>query len=97
MTPEQKQPNNDQRLAARREAAMNPTALYNTDQTIWENTARSYRARPDGGPTMRVLEGNVWGVPKTGWVARFESTEEAERVILAAGFKFIPEEKGFRA
>jgi len=46
---------------------------------------------------MRVLGGNVWGVPKTGWVARFESTEEAERVILAAGFKFIPEEKGFRA
>jgi hypothetical protein len=31
--------------------------------------------------------------PLTGWVARFESTEEAERVLMAAGFRFIPEEK----
>ena len=75
---------------------MNPTGLCNIDRTIWEAAARRYRARPDGGPTIRVLEGNVWGVPKTGWVARFESTEEAERVLLAAGFRFIPEEKGFR-
>jgi hypothetical protein len=36
-------------------------------------------------------------IPKTGWVARFKSTEEAERVMLAAGFKFVAEEKGFRA
>jgi hypothetical protein len=35
--------------------------------------------------------------PKLGWVARFESTEEAERVLLAAGFRIMPEEKGFRA
>ncbi len=44
-----------------------------------------------------MLEGNVWGIPKTAWVARFQSTEEAERVTLAAGFRFVPEEKGFRA
>ena len=75
---------------------MDPTALYNTDPKVWKKAAKYYRARPDGGPTFRVLEGNVWSVPKTGWVARFASSEEAERVILAAGFRFVPEEKGFR-
>lgn len=78
-------------------AAMNKAALYNTDPSIWDEAARGYRARPDGGPTIRTLEGNVWGIPKLGWVARFESTEEAERVLLAAGFRFIPGEMGFRA
>jgi hypothetical protein len=82
--PEQKLSDSDQRLAARREAAVNPTVLYNTYPQVWEKAAKYYRARPDGGPTFRVLEGNVWGVPKTGWVARFASSEEAERVILAA-------------
>jgi hypothetical protein len=42
------------------------------------------RARPDGGPTIRALEGNVWGIPKLGWIARFASTEEAEHVLLAS-------------
>jgi hypothetical protein len=74
---------------------MNKTAVCNTEPSIWEEAARGYRARPD--PTIRALEGNVWGIPKLGWVARFESTEEAQRVLLAAGFRFIPEEKGFRA
>jgi hypothetical protein len=87
----------DEKLAARHAAAMNKTAVYNTDPTIWEEAARGYRARPDGGPTIRALNGNVWGIPKLGWVARFESDEEAERVLMAAGFRFIPEEKGFRA
>jgi hypothetical protein len=87
----------DPKLAERHLAAMNKTALYNTDLHLWEEAARCYRARPDGGPTLRALEGNVWGIPKLGWVARFKSTDEAERVLLAAGFKFIPEEKGFRA
>ncbi len=76
---------------------MDETALYNTDSKVWEDAARSYRARPDSGPTIRVLEGNVWGIAKLGWVARFESTEKAERVLVAAGFRFIPEERGFRA
>lgn len=40
---------------------MNKTALYNTDPKVWEDAAKRYRARPDGGPTLRVLEGNVWG------------------------------------
>jgi hypothetical protein len=75
---------------------MGPTTLYNTDPQVWEKAAKYYRARPGGGPTFKVLEGNVWGVPKTGWVARFASSEEAERVISAAGFRFVPEEKGFR-
>jgi hypothetical protein len=76
---------------------VNRTAVYNTDPSIWEEAARGYRARPDGGPTIRALEGNVWGILKLGWVARFESTEEAERVLVAAGFRYVPEEKGFRA
>ncbi len=97
MDPEQKQSDRDRKLAERQAAATNKAARYNTDPKVWENAARRYRARPDGGPTLRVLEGNVWGIPKTGWVARFASTEEAERVLLAAGFRFVPEEKGFRA
>ena len=97
MKPEQTQSDRSRKLAERHEAAMNKTALYNTDPKVWENAARRYRARADGGPTFRVLEGNVWGVPKIGWIARFASSEEAERVLLAAGFRFIPEEKGFRA
>jgi hypothetical protein len=96
MNPEQPQWAKERKLAERQAAAMNPTALYNNDLKVWERAVQFYRARPDGGPTFRVLEGNVWGVPKTGWVARFASSEEAERVILAAGFKFVPEEKGFR-
>ena len=95
--PEQTQSDRERKLAARQAAAMTPTTLYNTDLRVRENAAKYYRARPDGGPTFRVLEGNVWGVPKTGWVARFASGEAAERVILAACFKFIPDEKGFRA
>jgi hypothetical protein len=75
---------------------MNPTALYNNNLKVWENAAKHYRSRPDGGPTFRVLEGNVWGIPKTGWVARFASSEKAERIVLAAGFRFVPEEKWFR-
>ena len=94
---EQTQADRDRKLAERQAAAKNRTVLYNTGPTVWENAAKLYRARSDGGPMLRVLEGNVWGVPKTGWVARFASTEDAERVLLAAGFRFIPEEKGFRA
>lgn len=74
-------------------------ALFNTGQSHWEAAAKAYRQRPDGGPTIRVLEGLVWGVPSygSGDLARFETTEEAERVLLAAGFKFVETEKGFRA
>jgi hypothetical protein len=97
MNPQPPQSDRERKLAERQAAAMDQSALYNTDPAVWEKAAKYYRARPDGGPTFRVLEGNVWGVPKTGWVARFKSTEEAERVITAAGFRFIPEEKGFRA
>ena len=58
----------DPKLAERHLAAMNKTALYNTDLPLWEEAARCYRARPDGGPTLRALEGNVWGIPKLGWL-----------------------------
>ena len=87
----------DRWLAERHAAAINKSALYNTHPGIWEKAAELYRGRPDGGPTIRALEGEVWGIPKLGWVARFESTEEAEKVLLAAGFRFISQEKGFRA
>jgi hypothetical protein len=73
-------------------------SLYNTDQTFWMAKATEYRQRADGGPTLRILEGNLWGIPGNFHAsARFESTEEGERVLLAAGFRFVPEEKGFRA
>jgi hypothetical protein len=39
---------------------MNKTAVYNTDPRFWEEAARGCRLRPDGGPTIRALEGNVW-------------------------------------
>lgn len=87
----------DEKLAGRHQAALNTAALYNADPQLWVSAARVYRSQPEGGPTIRALEGNVWGVPKLGWVARFESTEQAEQVLLAAGFRFIPEERGFRA
>ena len=75
---------------------MSESRLYNADVTFSQNTAKAYRERPDGGPTLRVLEGNLWSIPGNFVTARFESTKEGERVLLAAGFKFIPEEKGFR-
>ena len=75
----------------------NQIGLFNYDQPLWEAAAKSFRQRPDGGPTIRVLEGHVWGVPRGGHLAQFETSEEAERVFLAAGFKFIEVEKGFRA
>ena len=65
--------------------------------TFWQDQAKAYRERPDGGPTLRVLEGNLWSIPGHFVRARFESTEEGERVLRAAGFKFITEERGFRA
>jgi hypothetical protein len=76
---------------------MSDAKLHNTDLTFWQNTAKAYRERQDGGPTLRVLEGNLWSIPGHFVTARFESTEEGERVLLAAGFKLIPAERGFRA
>ncbi len=76
---------------------MSHTKLYNKDLIFWQNTAKAYRDRPDGGPTLRVLEGNLWSIPGHFVSARFESSEEGERVLLAAGFKFTPAERGFRA
>ena len=35
------------------------TTRLNIDQTVWENAAKIYRARQDGGPTFHVLEGYV--------------------------------------
>jgi hypothetical protein len=90
----QTQPDLERRLEERPNDSV---TLFNTDLAVWEDAARHYSSRPDGGPTFRVLEGYVWGIPKIGSSARFQTTKEAEGVLLAAGFKFIPEEKGFRA
>ena len=70
---------------------------YNTDQSLWDNWAKQFRQQTDGGPVLKVLEGHVWGVPRLGNVARFETDEEAEKVLLAAGFKYVEASKGFRA
>ena len=54
MKPEQPQSNKERKLAERQAAAMNPTALYNTDPQVWEKAAKYYRAHSDGGPTFRA-------------------------------------------
>jgi hypothetical protein len=33
------------------------TTLFNTDLAVWEDAAKHYRVRQDGGPMFRVLEG----------------------------------------
>jgi hypothetical protein len=76
---------------------MNTQRPFNPDLLLWKSRAEEYRKEGDNAPTVRVLEGMVWAIPRGGTVAQFESTEEAEKVLLAAGFKFIPEYKGFRA
>jgi len=61
---------------------MSDKRLYNTDLTFWQNTAKAYRELPDGGPTVRLLEGNLWSIPGHFVTAKFESTEEGERACL---------------
>ena len=73
-----------------------PEALQHR-RRIWEETAKAYRQRPDGGPTLRILERNLWSVPGGFESARFESDQEAERVVLAAGFNSFQRKRGFRA
>jgi hypothetical protein len=73
------------------------TTLFNTDLAVWEDAWRHYSARPDGGPIFRVLEGHVWGIPRISDAARFKTSAEAERTLLAAGFKLFPELNGFNA
>jgi hypothetical protein len=41
------------------------------------------------------LEGHVWGLPRLGNIARFESDEDAKRVLLSAGFEYVERVKGF--
>jgi len=76
---------------------MRDTKLYNNDLTFWQNTAKAYRERPDGGPTLRVLQGNLWSIPGHFVTANLNLRRKAKGVLLAAGFKFIPAERGFRA
>jgi len=75
--------------------------LFNTEQSFWKKKAKKYRSMISGGPTLRVLEGDLFAIfdrhPRTYRLARFETTEEAERVLLAAGFKFVEVKEGFRA
>ena len=54
----------DDKLAERHQTAMNKTALCNINPQLRASAARVYRARPDGGPSIRALEGSVWDIPK---------------------------------
>ena len=69
---------------------------YNTDQALWDNIGRRFRKEGKHCPILKVVEGHVWGVPRLGNIARFESDEEAEKVLLRAGFQFNQESKEFR-
>lgn len=76
--------------------------LYNTNLAFWKSKAAEYRKRPQGGPTVCVLEGHVWCVPSSpylggGYHAQFKNDEDAERIFLRAGFHYVPEAKGWRA
>jgi len=69
---------------------------YNTDQALWDNIGKQFRQQAEHPPILKILEGHVWGVPRLGNIARFESDEDAKRVLLAAGFEYIEASKGFR-
>jgi hypothetical protein len=82
---------------ARHRASMDPTKLYNTELSLWQAAHKGYRTWPLGGPELLVLNGSVHGIPREGWIARFQSNEEAERVLLAAGFRRTERPFRFRA
>jgi hypothetical protein len=69
---------------------------YNTDQALWDNIGRRFRTEGKHCPILKVVEGHVWGIPRLGNIARFDSDEDAERVLLRAGFQYSPELKEFR-
>ena len=69
---------------------------YNTAQSLWDNIGKTFRQQGKHCPILKVVEGHVWGVPRLGNIARFESDEEAEKVLLKAGFEFSKESKEFR-
>jgi hypothetical protein len=72
---------------ARHRASMDPTKLYNTELSFWQAARKGYLTWPDGGPELLVLNAEVYAIPRESWIARFASSQEAERVLLAAGFR----------
>jgi len=66
---------------------------YNTAQALWDNLGKRFRTEGKNCPILKVLEGHVCGVPRLGNIARFESDEEAEKILLCAGFQFNQESK----
>ena len=69
---------------------------YNTDQGFWDNLGKQFRPQAEHAPIFKILEGHVWGLPRLGNIARFESDEDAKRVLLSAGFEYVEKVKGFR-
>jgi len=75
---------------ARHLASMDKTKLYNTEPEFWERARKGYLTWPGGGPELLVLNAEVYAIPRESWIARFPSSEEAERTLLAAGFRPSP-------
>lgn len=75
---------------ARHLASMDPNRLYNTDLEFWKRAREGYLTWRGGGPELLVLNAEVAAIPSEGWIARFPSCEEAERTLLAAGFRPSP-------
>ena len=69
---------------------------FNTDQSLCDNFGKRFREHAEHAPIFKILEGHVSGVPRLGNIARFESDEEAELVLLRAGFEYVETSKGFR-
>ena len=72
-------------------AAHDKTVLYHTALEFWQAKFREYEAS-GFRPGILALEGEVTvtGFPGDSWIARFPSDEEAERVLIVAGFKREP-------
>ena len=71
------------------------TALYNNDVTLWKNSRKAFQARGDGGPELKLIDGHVFRVGE-GFVARFESDDDAIEKMTQAGFTFDKESKIFK-
>jgi len=79
---------------ARHGASMDKAKLYNPEPEFWERARKGYLTWPGGGPELLVLNAEVHAIPREGWIARFESDEQAENALLAAGFR--PSGRPFR-
>ena len=58
---------------------------FNTDQVLWENYLKA-------NPTTKlwIMGGDIWS-DGDGHLGRFKSTEEAVKVLTAAGYSTLPQ------